>query len=122
MSAALAELCAAIGMVQDISPAQVPQQTTVDAALAQVQALHDDVAEIRQSLAAKKLVPLPGDRIEKCTAELGATSKLIGSSMAQLLTAAAQVPHFFVVVLNFSLVRYQHTITYFVFTLLCDVI
>ena len=92
MSAALAELCAAVGMVQDISPAHVPQQTDIDAALSQVQALHDDLAEIRQSLAAKKLVPLPGDKMEKCSAELGATSKLIGSSMAQLLTAAAQVP------------------------------
>lgn len=96
MSAALAELCAAIGMVQDISPAHVPQQTAIDAALAQVQALHDDLAEIRQSLAAKKLVPLPGDKVEKCTAELGATSKLVGSSMAQLLTAAAQVTDYLV--------------------------
>lgn len=91
MSAALAELCAAIGMVQDISPVHVPQQTAINAALAQVQALHDDLAEIRQSLAAKKLVPLPGDKVEKRTAELGATSKLVGSSMAQLLTAVAQV-------------------------------
>ena len=98
MSAALAELCAAIGMVQDISAEHVPQQTAVDAALAQVEALHDDLAEIRQSLAAKKLVPLPGDRLEKCTAGLGATSKLIGSSMAQLLTAAAQVPDFCIIV------------------------
>jgi len=93
MSAALAELCAAIAMVQDISPAHAPQQTAINAALAQVQALNDDLAQIRQSLAAKKLVPLPGDKMEKCTAELGATSKLIGSSMAQMLTAAAQVPH-----------------------------
>jgi len=91
LSAALAELCAAVGMVQDISPAQVPQQTAIDAALAQVRALHDDLAEVRQLLAAKKLVPLPGDRMEKCTAELGGTSKLLGSSMARLLTAAAQV-------------------------------
>jgi len=95
MSAALAELCAAVGMVQDISPAQVPQQTPIEAALSQVQTLQDDLAEVRQSLAAGKLVPLPGDKVEKCTAELGATSKLLGSSMAQLLTAAAQVLNFF---------------------------
>ena len=95
MSAALAELCSALGMVQDISPVHVPQQqSAVSAALAQVQALQDDLTEIRQSLAAKKLVPLPGDRMEKCTAELSATSKHLGSSMAQLLTAAAQVTGF----------------------------
>lgn len=94
MSAALAELCAAVGMVHEISPVSPlhdPQQTAVSAALAQVEALNDDLAEIRQSLAAKKLVPLPGDKMEKCTAELGATSKLLGSSMAQMLTAAVQV-------------------------------
>ena len=91
MSAALAELCAAVGMVHDVSEAQVPQQTAVDAALTQIHALHDDLAEIRQSLATKKLVPLPGDKMERCTAELGATSKHLGSSMARLLTAAAQV-------------------------------
>lgn len=92
MSAALAELCAAVGMVQDTSSAHTPQRTAVDAALAQIHALQDDLAEIRQSLAQRKLVPLPGDKVEKCTAELGATSKLLGSSMARLLTAAAQVP------------------------------
>ena len=92
MSTALAELCAALSMVQDIGSVHAPQQTTIDTALAQVHLLHDDLAEIRQSLAAKKLVPLPGDKVEKCTAELGATSKLLGSSMARLLTAAAQVP------------------------------
>lgn len=91
MSAALAELCAAVGLVQDVSPEQVPQQAAVDAALAQIHALHDDLSKMRQSLAAKKLVPLPGDRLEKCTAELGSMSKHLGSSMAQLLTAAAQV-------------------------------
>jgi len=91
MSSALAELCAAVGMIQDISPARGPEQTAVEAALAQVEALQDDLAEIRKSLVAKKLVPLPGDTMEKCTAELGATSKLLGSCMAQLLTAAAQV-------------------------------
>lgn len=92
MSAALAELCAAVGMVHDASSVHVPQQTAIDAALAQIHTLRDDdLAEIRRSLAAKKLVPLPGDKVEKCTAQLGATSKLIGSSMARLLTAAAQV-------------------------------
>ena len=91
MSAALAELCAAVGMVHDISSAHAPQQPAIDAALTQIHALRDDLAEIRQSLDAKKLVPLPGDKVEKCTAELGATSKLLGSSMARLLTAAAQV-------------------------------
>lgn len=37
-----------------------------------------------------QLFPLPGQTVESCSMELGATSKTVGSSMAQLLTAANQ--------------------------------
>lgn len=36
------------------------------------------------------LLPLPGETVESSALELGATSKTVGSSMAQLLTAANQ--------------------------------
>ena len=36
------------------------------------------------------LLPLPGESVESSALELGATSKTVGSSMAQLLTAANQ--------------------------------
>ena len=36
------------------------------------------------------LLPLPGESVETSALELGATSKTVGSSMAQLLTAANQ--------------------------------
>ena len=37
------------------------------------------------------LQPLPGQTMPVCAQELGAVSKTVGSSMAQLLTAATQV-------------------------------
>lgn len=39
----------------------------------------------------ERLVPLPGETVENCATQLGTNSKSVGSSMAQLLTAAAQV-------------------------------
>ena len=43
-----------------------------------------------RAAAAGKLAPQPGETLEGCATQLGATSKTVGSSMAQLLTAAAQ--------------------------------
>lgn len=40
-----------------------------------------------------RLFLLPGETVESCALELGATSKTVGSSMAQLLTAANQGGH-----------------------------
>lgn len=40
--------------------------------------------------AESQLKPLPGETLEKCAQDLGSTSKGVGSSMAQLLTCAAQ--------------------------------
>ncbi len=47
--------------------------------------------EARNAAAMGRLVPLPGETMDNCAVQLGTTSKTVGSSMAQLLTAAAQV-------------------------------
>ena len=44
------------------------------------------------------LLPLPGQTMRSCAQELGATSKVIGAAMAQLLTAATQVNFWFFLV------------------------
>jgi len=56
-----------------------------------VRALELELAEMSRNAGAGKLVPLPGENSVNCAAQLGATSKTVGSAMAQLLTAAAQV-------------------------------
>ena len=48
------------------------------------------MAEAKREAHQGKLLPLPGETVENCALELGATSKTVGSSMAQLLTAANQ--------------------------------
>ena len=48
------------------------------------------MAEAQKIAAAGKLIPLPGESAKECADELGATSKTVGASMAQLLTAANQ--------------------------------
>lgn len=50
--------------------------------------IHDSIIVPLPS--AGMLLPLPGESVESCALELGATSKTVGSSMAQLLTAANQ--------------------------------
>jgi len=62
----------------------------IDVALEQVRALEQELVETRRTAAAGRLVPLPGDNANECAMQLGATSKIVGSSMAQLLTAASQ--------------------------------
>ena len=46
--------------------------------------------EAQKIASAGKLLPLPGESAKECAEELGATSKTVGASMAQLLTAANQ--------------------------------
>ena len=52
--------------------------------------LSRELAEAKREAQQGRLVPLPGESVESCALELGATSKTVGSSMAQLLTAANQ--------------------------------
>lgn len=55
-----------------------------------IRGLARELAESKKDAHEGKLLPLPGQTIESCSLELGATSKTVGSSMAQLLTAANQ--------------------------------
>lgn len=91
MTAALADLCAAVGQVQDTASAQPPSKSALQTAIEQIEAMQTELGQVRQTYNAGKLVPLPGETMDMCTAQLGAISKTLGSTMAQLLTAAALV-------------------------------
>ncbi|XP_077954054.1 talin-2-like isoform X2 [Gasterosteus aculeatus] len=62
----------------------------IDSALKTVQTLKSELRDAKMSLIDGQLKPLPGESLEKCAQDLGSTSKAVGSSMAQLLTCAAQ--------------------------------
>ncbi len=62
----------------------------IDSAIDTVRALANEMAEAKREAQQGKLLPLPGETVDNCALELGATSKTVGSSMAQLLTAANQ--------------------------------
>ncbi|KAJ8344556.1 hypothetical protein SKAU_G00318850 [Synaphobranchus kaupii] len=62
----------------------------IDSALTSVQTLKSELQDAKMAAAEGQLKPLPGESLEKCAQDLGSTSKAVGSSMAQLLTCAAQ--------------------------------
>ncbi|CAB1323173.1 unnamed protein product, partial [Coregonus sp. 'balchen'] len=62
----------------------------IDSALSAVQTLRSELQDARMATHDGQLKPLPGESLEKCAQDLGSTSKAVGSSMAQLLTCAAQ--------------------------------
>ncbi|CAM9487463.1 talin-2 [Lampetra fluviatilis] len=62
----------------------------IDSALDLVRSLEAELQEAKVAAADGKLHPLPGETLEKCAQDLGATSKTVGSSMAQVMTAASQ--------------------------------
>ncbi|XP_058263486.1 talin-2 isoform X2 [Hemibagrus wyckioides] len=62
----------------------------IDSALSTVQTLKNELQDARMAALDGQLKPLPGESLEKCAQDLGSTSKAVGSSMAQLLTCAAQ--------------------------------
>uniref|UniRef100_A0A3B3E1L0 Talin 2b n=1 Tax=Oryzias melastigma TaxID=30732 RepID=A0A3B3E1L0_ORYME len=62
----------------------------IDSALKTVQTLKCELQDAKISVIDGQLKPLPGETLEKCAQDLGSTSKAVGSSMAQLLTCAAQ--------------------------------
>uniref|UniRef100_A0A7N8X5N4 Talin 2 n=1 Tax=Mastacembelus armatus TaxID=205130 RepID=A0A7N8X5N4_9TELE len=62
----------------------------IDSALKTVQTLKNELQDAKMSVIDGQLKPLPGETLEKCAQDLGSTSKAVGSSMAQLLTCAAQ--------------------------------
>ncbi|KAF3832432.1 hypothetical protein F7725_026097, partial [Dissostichus mawsoni] len=55
-----------------------------------IQTLRSELQDAMQAAMNAQLKPLPGESLEKCAQDLGSTSKSVGSSMAQLLTCAAQ--------------------------------
>uniref|UniRef100_A0A3Q2UDK8 Talin 2a n=1 Tax=Fundulus heteroclitus TaxID=8078 RepID=A0A3Q2UDK8_FUNHE len=62
----------------------------IDSALTAIQTLRSELQDAKLAAANAQLKPLPGESLERCAQDLGSTSKAVGSSMAQLLTCAAQ--------------------------------
>jgi talin len=62
----------------------------IDNALTAVKALEDQLEETRRIAEVGELKPLPEDQADDRALEVGATSKTVGATMAQLLTAASQ--------------------------------
>ncbi|KAG7248975.1 hypothetical protein CRUP_010339, partial [Coryphaenoides rupestris] len=62
----------------------------IDSAMTAIQNLQSELQDAKMAANAGQLKPLPGESLEKCAQDLGSTSKSVGSSMAQLLTCAAQ--------------------------------
>ncbi|XP_059928220.1 talin-2a isoform X1 [Gadus macrocephalus] len=62
----------------------------IDSALTSIHNLKSELQDAQLAAVAGQLKPLPGESLEKCAQDLGSTSKSVGSSMAQLLTCAAQ--------------------------------
>ncbi|XP_038046321.1 talin-1-like isoform X5 [Patiria miniata] len=85
MATSLADLRSAANKAQEACGAQ-----EIDNALDMIKALEDQLDVIRQTADNNKLTPLPGESPESCATQLGTTSKNVGASMAQLLTAASQ--------------------------------
>ncbi|KAH9509677.1 Talin-2, partial [Bulinus truncatus] len=85
MSSAVAELRSAASKAQEACTS-----LEIDSALDQLGDLEQDLVDIKQAAMTGRLTRLPGETAETCATQLGTTSKTVGSSMAQLLTAAAQ--------------------------------
>lgn len=62
----------------------------IDSALTAIETLRSELQDAKMAAVNDQLKPLPGESLEKCAQDLGSTSKSVGSSMAQLLTCAAQ--------------------------------
>uniref|UniRef100_A0A8C9R894 Talin 1 n=1 Tax=Scleropages formosus TaxID=113540 RepID=A0A8C9R894_SCLFO len=62
----------------------------IDNALTVVRGLERDMQEAKASAAEGKLKPLPGETLEKCSQDLGTSTKAVSSAIAQLLSEATQ--------------------------------
>lgn len=62
----------------------------MDSALSVVQNLEKDLQEIKAAARDGKLKPLPGETMEKCTQDLGNSTKAVSSAIAKLLGEIAQ--------------------------------
>ncbi|CAO2580575.1 TLN1 [Lemmus lemmus] len=62
----------------------------MDSALSVVQNLEKDLQEVKAAARDGKLKPLPGETMEKCTQDLGNSTKAVSSAIAKLLGEVAQ--------------------------------
>ncbi|XP_069780289.1 talin-1 [Narcine bancroftii] len=62
----------------------------IDSALNQIRSLEKDLQEAKANAAEGKLRPLPGETLEKCSQDLGSSTKMVGASVAKLLSAVTQ--------------------------------
>lgn len=85
MSTALTELRSALGKAQEVCG-----NLETDSALDMIKALDAELEAFRKACDAFQLKPLPGETSESAALQLGSSSKTVGSSVAQLLTAASQ--------------------------------
>ncbi|KAG9353779.1 hypothetical protein JZ751_011902 [Albula glossodonta] len=85
LATALAELRTAAQKAQEAcGPLEI------DNALSVVRGLEKDMQEAKTSAAEGKLKPLPGETLEKCSQDLGTSTKAVSSAIAQLLSEATQ--------------------------------
>ncbi|XP_032887603.1 talin-1 isoform X2 [Amblyraja radiata] len=62
----------------------------IDSALKQIRTMEKDLQEAKANAAEGKLRPLPGETLEKCSQDLGSSAKMVGASVAKLLSAVTQ--------------------------------
>uniref|UniRef100_A0A8C3AR97 Talin 1 n=1 Tax=Cyclopterus lumpus TaxID=8103 RepID=A0A8C3AR97_CYCLU len=85
LASALAELRATSQKAQEAcGPLEIEN------ALSMVRDLEKDMQEAKASAEEGKLKPLPGETLERCSQDLGTSTKAVSSAMAQLLSEATQ--------------------------------
>ena len=67
------------------------ERSGIESALDTVDDLKREISEYCDDARSNMLLPLPDQTMSSCSQGLGAVTKVIGASMAQLLTAATQV-------------------------------
>ncbi|XP_043934374.1 talin-1 [Protopterus annectens] len=85
LATALAELRTAAQKAQEAcGPLEI------DAALSLIRNLEKNMQEAKSAAAEGKLLPLPGESMEKCSQDLGTSTKAVSAAVAQLLSEVTQ--------------------------------
>lgn len=79
-----------VNLILFLQAQEVCGSLEIDSAVDLIKNLAKELQDAKVEAGQGKLRPLPGQTLESCSTELGASSKTVGSSMAQLLTAANQ--------------------------------
>ncbi|XP_076033858.1 talin_middle and talin-RS domain-containing protein rhea isoform X2 [Oratosquilla oratoria] len=87
---ALVDLRTAMGKAQEACGS-----LEIDSALDAIQALNEDLNDLKTAADTDTLRPLPGETPESAAQQLSNSSKTVGSTMAQLLTSASQANQHF---------------------------